>query len=137
MPAAWLGPYSMPLRLLRFYGTLNVAGYLAVYAVAGANRPAYVPVELAGLLATSAACAHQHHAAGRLDGERPLRFVGGRPQGRAADARAATTQTRGLCDDSRLGPNTPDQTSRAFVGPWRSATASKSRDRLAKSQDVC
>jgi diguanylate cyclase (GGDEF)-like protein len=51
----------MPLRLLPFYGTLNVAGYLTVYAVAGAHRPAYVPVELAGLLATSAACAHQHH----------------------------------------------------------------------------
>jgi diguanylate cyclase (GGDEF)-like protein len=53
--------YSMPLRLLPFYGTLNMAGYLTVYVVAGAHRPAYVPVELAGLLATSAACAHQHH----------------------------------------------------------------------------
>lgn len=54
--------YAMPLRLLLLaYGPLNVAGYLAVYGVAGAHRPAYVPVELAGLLATAAACAQQHH----------------------------------------------------------------------------
>ena len=53
--------YTMPLRLLAPYGALNVIGYLIVVVTAGAGRPGYVPVELAGLLATGAACAHQRH----------------------------------------------------------------------------
>jgi diguanylate cyclase (GGDEF)-like protein len=52
--------YTMPPGLLRLYGGLNVAGYLTVYALAGAQRPAYVPVALAGLMATATACALQH-----------------------------------------------------------------------------
>jgi diguanylate cyclase (GGDEF)-like protein len=51
---------TMPLGLLAIFGPLNLSGYLAVYLVAGAHRPAYVPVALAGMLATSAACAQQH-----------------------------------------------------------------------------
>jgi diguanylate cyclase (GGDEF)-like protein len=53
--------YTMPPRLLAVFGGLNVAAYLSVYAVAGAHRPEYVPVALAGLLATASACAAQHH----------------------------------------------------------------------------
>jgi diguanylate cyclase (GGDEF)-like protein len=51
---------SMPPRVLIPFGALNVAGYGLVFAVAGAHRPEFVPVELAGLLATAAACAAQH-----------------------------------------------------------------------------
>ena len=53
--------YAMPLRLLPLFGSLNISGYLTVYAVAGAVRPGFVPVELAGVLATGTACAQQHH----------------------------------------------------------------------------
>jgi diguanylate cyclase (GGDEF)-like protein len=54
--------YTMPPRLMGLFGGLNVAGYLLVYALAGAERPAYVPVALAGMTATACACALQHHS---------------------------------------------------------------------------
>jgi diguanylate cyclase (GGDEF)-like protein len=53
--------YTMPPRLLATFGGLNVAAYLGVYAVAGAARPAFVPVQLAGMIATASACAMQHN----------------------------------------------------------------------------
>jgi diguanylate cyclase (GGDEF)-like protein len=53
--------YTMPPRLLATFGGLNVAAYLTVYAVAGATRPAFVPVQLAGMVATASACAMQHN----------------------------------------------------------------------------
>jgi diguanylate cyclase (GGDEF)-like protein len=53
--------YTMPPRSLVVYGALNVIAYLSVYAIAGADRPAVVPVQLAGMLATAAACALQHN----------------------------------------------------------------------------
>jgi diguanylate cyclase (GGDEF)-like protein len=56
------GAYTMPPRIMVAYGALNVLGYGTVYAVAGAHRPEYVPVALAGLLATAAACALQHNS---------------------------------------------------------------------------
>jgi diguanylate cyclase (GGDEF)-like protein len=98
--------YSMPLRLLPFYGTLNVAGYLTVYVVAGAHRPAYVPVELAGLLATAAACAHQHH---RLLGQRRQLFEMARTDPltgclnrRGFDERLSVTLAAALAGDTSL-----------------------------------
>jgi hypothetical protein len=53
--------YSMPLRMLPVFGSLNIGAYLLVYAVAGATRPGFVPVEIAGMPATGTACTQQHH----------------------------------------------------------------------------
>jgi diguanylate cyclase (GGDEF)-like protein len=52
--------YSLPSRLLPLFGSFNLGAYLLVYLVAGSRHAGFVPVELAGLLATGAACAHQH-----------------------------------------------------------------------------
>jgi hypothetical protein len=44
--------YSMPLRMLPVFGSLNIGAYLLAYAVAGSTRPGFVPVEIAGMPAT-------------------------------------------------------------------------------------